>query len=100
MGSRTRSACCRVQGHWSPKHDPEKLQTFWMRSCATSKTSERYPIRSDRMALQGIVQAEGLRAGLEGGNSYYSALPPICLSLANTASTLSSSLGFFSSGSG
>src|SRR5262245_25052731 len=26
--------------------------------------------------------------------------PPICLSLANTASTLSSSLGFFSSGSG
>src|SRR5262245_16936996 len=30
----------------------------------------------------------------------YSVLPPSCLSLANTASTLSSSAGFFSSGSG
>src|SRR5215472_13351556 len=30
----------------------------------------------------------------------YSLLPPSCLSLANTASTLSSSAGFFSSGSG
>jgi hypothetical protein len=33
-------------------HDPEKLQTFRTRSCPESKTLERYPIRSEWIALQ------------------------------------------------
>ena len=41
-----------------------------------------------------------LAAGAQAGLSALSLPPPICLSLANTASTLSSSAGFFSSGSG
>jgi hypothetical protein len=34
------------------EHDPEKLQTFRTRSCSKSKTLERYPIQSERIALQ------------------------------------------------
>src|SRR5450631_3525391 len=33
------------------EHDPEKLQTFRTRSCSKSKTSERYPIQPETIAL-------------------------------------------------
>src|SRR5262249_58402781 len=60
-----------------------------------------YPLRPRAASIiNGCRLDQRLRCAPDDGEKTYSLLPPICLSLANTASTLSSSAGFFSSGSG